>query len=312
MGMLLLLALLPLLAACVNGPPAGSAEACALVKVAELPVQFTRNLPMIEARVDGAKLRLMIDTGAEPNVLTEAAARRIGTQIDWNTPMLVTGSTGYQRMYTAKGKKLSAGDAVLDDQDFIVTPSSLTSSDAAPIDGVVGGAFLSKFDIDFDLPHARVVLYRGRACPAGSPNWTESFTTLVKPESWHPEQRRPLLDVTLDDHRFTALLDTGTEYTLVTAATTTAMKLTPNMLAADPTFTLTGATEEAEAVPIHRFKRLVIGNETIGNPRFGVIRQSSGAMGGLIAADFMRQHRVWVSYASQQIFLSTRVTPAKP
>ncbi len=301
--------MLPLaLAACV-GPVPGSPEACALQKVSEAAVSFDRNWPIVDVTLDGSPVRMVVDTGATNLMLTEAAAKRIGTQTDWNAPMLVSGVSGYLRMYEGRVKHLAVGDAQAEDQHFVITPVTLTSTTDRPVDGLLGGEFLSKFDVDLDLPHARMTLYRGRACPAGTPPWQEPYTALASPAVWLPTQKRVFLNVTLDSYRFTAMLDSGAQNTMVTESTATAAGTGAAALSGDRTVNVRGVTPDIHVAHVHKFDQLAIGREAFRNVTLAIGKDINSATGALIGADYLRHHRVWISYASQKMFVGATDMP---
>jgi hypothetical protein len=51
---------------------------------------------------------------------------------------------------------------------------------------------------------------------------------------------------------------------------------------------------------------LAIGTETIRNPEIGVTDLRLGDADLVLGVDFLQSQRVWMSYGSQQIFLSRR------
>ena len=57
---------------------------------------------------------------------------------------------------------------------------------------------------------------------------------------------------------------------------------------------------------VHRFSQLAIGAEVIRDPEIGVtdLRLSDADL--VLGVDFLQSRRVWMSYGSQQIFLSRR------
>ena len=70
--------------------------------------------------------------------------------------------------------------------------------------------------------------------------------------------------------------------------------------------TVHGAAAEQLDGRVHRFALLAIGTETIRSPEIGVTDLRLGDADLVLGVDFLQSQRVWMSYGSQQIFLSHR------
>ena len=77
-------------------------------------------------------------------------------------------------------------------------------------------------------------------------------------------------------------------------------------LARDRPMTTRGAASEQLSAHLHRFSKLEIGGEIVRNPEVIVadVRLSDADL--VLGIDFLRSRRIWLSYGSQQIFLSRR------
>ena len=75
---LILLALLGL-GACANGEPdiRRAHNACALTRLAEVPIEAREHMLFTQATIGGDPVTLLVDTGAERTLLTEAAVDRL-------------------------------------------------------------------------------------------------------------------------------------------------------------------------------------------------------------------------------------------
>jgi predicted aspartyl protease len=268
-----------------------------------VPVTLYRNTPIVNGSFDGAPLTLMIDTGAQGNVLTEQAARRIGAQTDWNKPSLSIGIAGYVMSYELAAKRIAVADAFLDDQPFHVSATPLPSEAGKTTDGLLGGEFLKHFDIDFDLPHGRITFYRGRNCPAAAPPWTEDFSALATPAVWSPAEPRPFVAATLNGHRIIGMLDSGAQVFAVSRSVAASVGVSADSLSNDRAIEMRGVTADIDAARIHRFDSLIIGPDRFRNVDMVVTRENGAGPGFLVGAVYLRQRRVWISYASQKIFV---------
>src|SRR4051794_13733384 len=74
------------LAGCAGGDPGRNAAnwACPLTRLAEIPMETHGNLLFVRAQVLGAPVVLMVDTGAQRTLLTEAAVDRLHLPRDYH------------------------------------------------------------------------------------------------------------------------------------------------------------------------------------------------------------------------------------
>jgi len=103
-----------------------------------------------------------------------------------------------------------------------------------------------------------------------------------------------------------AFIDTGAQLTVLSTRVTQALGVSVAALARDRPMTTRGAASEQLSAHLHRFSQLEIGGEILRNPEVIVadVRLSDADL--VLGIDFLRSRRIWLSYASQQIFLSRR------
>jgi predicted aspartyl protease len=123
--------------------------------------------------------------------------------------------------------------------------------------------------------------------------------------------RKPYVIATLDGKVRTTLVDTGSQVSLVSADAAASMGVTPDALAQDRSITSYGATPDPQASRVHRFRELVVGPERMNNPTLVVVPRLGTEAGLVLGADFLRRHRLWISYASNRVYLGPAVAPAR-
>jgi predicted aspartyl protease len=103
-----------------------------------------------------------------------------------------------------------------------------------------------------------------------------------------------------------AFVDTGSQVTVLSTRAAQALGVTAPVLARDRMVTVRGAAAEQLAAQVHRFAQLEIGAEVIRTPEILVtdVRLSDADL--VLGIDFLKSRRLWLSYGSQQIFLSRR------
>ena len=87
------LALTAWLWAVANKAP-GARARCDLVKVTQVPLEPKGRLFTVPVSVNGRMTSMVLDTGAKVNLLTDAAAERLGVVRDGRTATIVTGMAG--------------------------------------------------------------------------------------------------------------------------------------------------------------------------------------------------------------------------
>ena len=106
----------------------------------------------------------------------------------------------------------------------------------------------------------------------------------------------------LDDNPVSAILDTGASITLVSAAAAARGGVTADVLSQDPAGTIAGVGSGISVTHAHRFAELRLGDAvfpkvTLAVSDFHVITEM------LIGLDFLSSRRLWLSYATSQVFL---------
>jgi predicted aspartyl protease len=284
--------------------PVIAAGGCGTVRLGETTVATLRNAPIVTLSANGVPVTLLLDTGAEGTILTPAVAQRIGAQrprVEFQRQL--RGIAGSLQSNEAELRSFTLGRVAIPWRRVRVAPVNVASVFSGPLDGVLGADTLSSFDVDLDLPGHRVVLYRKQACPDAAPAWTEPYARISTGRSSSDHLFFP---VRLDGLRADAFIDTGSQFTVLSTRAALALGVTATVLARDRMVTVRGAAGEQLAARVHRFSQLEIGAETIRNPEILVtdVRLSDADL--VLGIDFVKSRRLWLSYGSQQIFLSRR------
>jgi predicted aspartyl protease len=286
--------------AMMAAPVCAAAQDCRPELRADISESPMGNVPIVSVRVNGLPADLLFDTGAERTILTPAAASRLRIVAHYE----------YARHMRSIGTAVSGGTAKLSNfvvggmttRGFrvLVGSVSLPTVDGRPLDGLLGADFFDDFDVDIDLANRRVLLYAPQSCPSEAPAWNEPYTTIAANRSLHD---RLFFPVALDGHRLAALIDTGAQLTALDASSAAAMGVTGAELARDPVATLRGAAAEIVKSHAHRFMRLDIAGQVVRDPLMMVAPLGLQDADLVLGADFLRAHRVWLSYASHLVFL---------
>lgn len=252
------------------------------------------SLPIVDARIAGDPVRLLVDTGAVRSVLSPEAAQRLRLRRDPWVGDRVVGVAGVVSQYwNAITHSVSIGGVPLIQPEMAVAPL------AGPVDGLLGADFWTRYDADLDLPQRRLTLYRAEPCVRQVAPWGEAAVRIQGVVGG--PRNRLLLPASLDGVPTVALFDTGSEKSAV--ALRLARRLPP------PTdgwrvARLRGVSTTAQVVPARRFARLTIGPLVFADSLLPLLPFFPGQANVLVGEDLLRGCRTWFSFANRQVFIA--------
>ena len=296
-----LLSLLVLLAACAGPSPEVPKGVCSLDRRAVLPVAVVQNVPLVGVAINGRPATMVLDTGANLTMLTQTAARRLGLVQEAGIAVDTVSAGGAGVAGAARIGGLLLGELEVPDRLVGVVPISLPRWAGGQVDGLLGTDVLAEYDVELDLPNGTVTLYRARPCPEAVPPWPAPFQTLERRDV---SPGTLFVPVWLDGVGLTALLDTGTSLTVVTPRVAWAAGVPGEVLARAPV--LQGVTPGPNSLTTRavRFRELRLGDETLRGPMLLVGPLPSSAGDGLLGGDYLASRRVWLSFATGQVFVA--------
>ena len=140
------------------GPDASGV--CPLVHLAEMPAVVRGNLVFVQATISGSPVTLMVDTGAERTLLTEATVNRLGLPLDKSHATQTFGIGTPTQSYDAKlPDGLTLGGTRFPVDTVTVGKFAIEHAAGGSADGLLGADILLAFDMELDLPNSRVGLY---------------------------------------------------------------------------------------------------------------------------------------------------------
>jgi aspartyl protease len=191
-----------------------------------------------------------------------------------------------------------------------VASLNMPSVFSGPLDGVLGADTLSSFDVDLDLPHHRMVFYGKQSCPSAPPAWAEPYATIPARKTFSNHLSFP---AQLDGHLIDTFIDTGAQLSVLSSKAALALGVTEAALSHDRATVTLGAAAERLNSHLHRFSHMEVGHrfshmevggEIVRNPALIVADVSLKDADLILGIDFLGSRRIWLSYGSQQIFLS--------
>jgi predicted aspartyl protease len=302
-AMLALLALLGM-SSCAGDPGARRADGTyPLIRVAEMPLDVRANMMFVRAKIDDEPVTLLVDTGAERTVLTEAAVDRLHLPRDLQHATRTIGIGSAIATWDARlPKGIVLGDTHFPVDSVSVGRFGIEQEDGGPADGLLGADILLAFDIDLDLPAQRITFYRARReCPEAAPPWNQPYVAVSGVSTRH---NRLLVPFELDGVAGMAVLDSGAEFSSISQGTAERIGLTNAAMATDRTMMAQGAAPDQVPVHIHLFRAFRVGPAMMQTPELLVVPKVGGMADALVGADFLRGRRAWLSFSTQRIFVT--------
>src|SRR5436190_8467137 len=121
---------------------AADSPACELVRMAEWPVRFHGNLPVVDGAINGKKVGILLDTGAQVSLVTKDAATRFDLRMT-PTGDYLAGVGGESRILVTRLDELRVGEAVRKN----IRVRVVGERPIRGVDFVVGDEFLKYVDL---------------------------------------------------------------------------------------------------------------------------------------------------------------------
>jgi Aspartyl protease len=127
-----------------------------------IPIDLTDNRIIARTEMSGKKLKLIVDSGAETNVLDSRLPDKIFEQIDISGRITLTG-VGNKKVDALKGtlKNIRIGDQEIGTLPVLITNLEKTCfSYNGCVDGILGFDFLSLQKIGFNFVKRKMYIWR--------------------------------------------------------------------------------------------------------------------------------------------------------
>jgi len=290
--------LLPLLLAACGTQPSGT---CGIRPFAEIPVRVVQGTPLVEGRINGTPVTLLLDSGAERTLITDEAARRAGLSFDTRDVRRAAGAGGAVASFAAHVRRFEVGTLSIPDHPVAATPRALPGPNGERVDGLLPALFLSAFDVDLNLSAGRLTLYGGTVCGnTRIPLWEEPNASV--PADFDAGSR-VFLQVRAGTAPLRALLDTGAQRSVINPRAALAAGITPEQLAAAPPASVRGIGAELVTARVVRVPVLDIGPERFQAIPMLATDSGLGAIDMVLGMDYLGSRRLWLSYARRQVFI---------
>jgi len=286
---------------------------CRVGKVAEMPITFWHNRIYVPVTVNDTPGTFMLDSGASMSLINTGFAARAGVGWDLHQPRLQLEGVGGKLTGIVRAghlRMLEFGGVKIPDREMPISDIVAPQPGGQAVDGLLGADMLNLLDLELDFQSNTASFWRLFGCANITPlHWTGDYATipLHRQASKHVE-----IPIWLDGALVQAVLDTGAGGLVIDRPTALQAGATPDQLAHDPTTGGIGIGGPAGGRK-HIFKMLLIGKDIYRNVAAFVTDTpaQSPNMHALIGMNSLKNHRVWLSYGTETLFLQALPAPAK-
>ena len=278
------------------------AAACTVERRASVAVSLAGGLVLLPVAINGAVEQFVLDTGAERSVVGLAAADRLKLARDEWVSTDIQGAGGVDRRRLGRPSSLLLDGMALRrrtvaaDQSVVVGPLPAAKA-GRPVAGRRGPAFHSPYDLELDIPAGRLSLYAVSGCAGRFLPWTDRYAAIP---AWRPVRNVLAVALRLGGVTVQAELDSGAQATTLTL---------PGMvqlgLAAGGPDQVRGFGPGSLAARAQHFPAVQVGNLPAAPAELAISPiRTLRSIGALLGADWLASRRVWVSWATDQVFVA--------
>ena len=296
---------------------ATTGKACTMARFAEWPIKLDRGHVVVDGKINGQGVRVMLDTGAGTMIL-RTAADRLGLLRRPARGYRSFGIGGETYVEFTNVDDFQIGDMMRKNWRVMVAGEH---DFGKSVDVVLGEDFLDAADIEFDLPHGVVRLFRAEGCERDSiAYWATQGASEVDLVPAYDSGPRIIVPVQINGNAITAELDSGSNVSVLDQPVAARLGIRPN--SPGVTFAGKGGGFGGKSVDfwLAPVKTFTIGGETISDTFIGfadlwkdatysppgshLAQKITLTPAMLLGADFLRAHRVLVSHSQRKMYFT--------
>jgi tetratricopeptide (TPR) repeat protein len=275
---------------------------CSIGAMAELPVTMSGLRPLVPAKINGAEVMFVADSGAFYSTITPSAADRLNLRLapaPFN--ISISGVGGLAKTYVTTVRTFTLAHQNIPDVDFFVTESGGGAA------GLIGQNVLGIADVEYDLGNGVIRLMKPEGCDGhamlaywagGKP--LSTIDILPKDEArWHT-----IGAITVNGVRLRAAFDTGAAVSMITLNAARRAGVTPSDPGVRPGGLNSGIGPHPVRTWIARFASVRIGGEEIRNGNLRIADADLNDFDMLIGADFFLSHHVYVANSQRKLYFT--------
>lgn len=283
----------------VTLPAWGRTQACAFELRAEMPLTILRNFMLVPAALDGGRVMMVVDTGAEATTVTPETVEALGLAWVPGGPTLLGVGGEVRGGGSVRLRRIELGGWTRSGLDLGVGRLPHLAA-ARPVAGLLGVDVLGGYDLDLDLRRRSIAIYAGTPCPGFVP---PGFSPADGHDLHRGDAGLLFVSVLVDGHAVRALLDTGARSSLVSRRAAAGLGVTNSDLDRDPVVAGVGVGRNTIAFRRHRFREVRMGELARHDMTVNIAALPIAGVDMLLGADWLAGRRAWISRAAGRLFL---------
>jgi tetratricopeptide (TPR) repeat protein/predicted aspartyl protease len=272
----------------------------------DLPVTISGTQPLIDAKINGQDVRLMVDSGAFFNSVSAAMARQLNLKLG-PAPygLSVRGVGGAVEVSIGTAKVFTIANVDLPHVEFLVGGSEAGGGS----DGVLGQNYLVNWNVEYDLAKGMIRLFKDTDCSKQFlAYWalqTPERVTVTSIEKVTPRYPHAIGHAFVNGQKIRVMFDSGAFKSVLSlkAAQHAGLKLdSPGVIDGGETGGIGRNLVKSYIAPFASFK--FADGEEIKNARLRIADSDFEMTDMLIGADFFLSHRIFVANTQDKLYFT--------
>ena len=302
------------------------AAACSLAKLAELPVTMNNLQPQVPAKINGADVMFLADTGAFYSLITPANAAQLHLSLHSAPFNIRISGVGGEAGVSVATVTLGLAGQTLPQADFMVGGGETGSG----VIGVLGENLLGLGDGDYDLANGVIRLLKPENChDAALAYWDRTGNYSVVPlealngSLWLRGGLTPIAvgEAYVNGAKIRVMFDTGASTSMLSLRAAERAGVKPDSPGVVSAGFTRGVGRNLSTTWIAPFDSFKIGGEEIKHTRLRIGDIHLDGVDMLLGADFFlshhvyfanSQHKIYFTYNGGPVFNLTRTAEAQP
>jgi tetratricopeptide (TPR) repeat protein/predicted aspartyl protease len=272
----------------------------------DLPVTISGTRPLIDAKINGQDVRLLVDSGASFSVISAAMAKQLNLKLGPAPPGLsLRGVGGNIDISVGTAKVLTIANADIPHVEFLVGGSEAGGGSS----GILGQNFLLNWNVEYDLAKGLIRMFKDTDCS----KQFLAYWALQNPERVtvtnidRVSLRYPhaIGHAFVNGEKIRVLFDSGAFKSLLSlkAAQRAGLKLdSPDVIDGGETSGIGRNLVKSYIAPFASFK--FADGEEIKNARLRVADFDLDLADMLVGADFFLSHRIFIANNQEKVYFT--------
>ena len=296
------LACTPLCAMLLPFPSSAECKRAAI----DLPVTISGTRPLIDAKINGQDVRLLVDSGAFFGTMSEAMAQQLKLKLG-PAPfgLSVRGIGGSAAVSIGTTKVFTIGNADMPHVEFLVGGSEAGGGSS----GLLGQNFLANWNVEYDLAKGMIRLFKDTDCSKQFlAYWAlqnPERVTVTSIDKVTPRSPLAIGHAFVNGERIRVVFDSGASKSMLSlkAAQRAGLKLdSPDVTDGGEISGFGSHLLKSYVAPFASFK--FADGEEIKNARLRVADFNLDTADMLVGADFFLSHRIFIANSQEKVYFT--------